>query len=183
MSFYKLGQNDLSEWDESRNGVNAFEMLHNGDYINLYYGGQPDSWNNKPPLFIYAIVMCYKLFGYNEFALRFTSALAIIIFFVFIYKLIALYESTAFAFICCLVMMTCKGIVGNHVGRSGDFDATLLCLLIISIYYLLCYIDFNKETSLNFSALFFGFAFLIKGAGSFYWITRCHFVYYIEREI
>ena len=47
---WTIGMHDVDEWDEARNGTNACEMYHNGDYVNYYYGGQPDTWNAKPPL-------------------------------------------------------------------------------------------------------------------------------------
>ena len=31
-SLYRLGAWDIMEWDEARNGVNAYQMLQNGDY-------------------------------------------------------------------------------------------------------------------------------------------------------
>ena len=80
-SFIKLGANDLSDWDESRNGINAFEMMHNGDYFNFYFADKPDTWNNKPPLFIWLVILSYKIFGLNALGLRFPSAIATIIFF------------------------------------------------------------------------------------------------------
>ncbi len=58
--FSVIGKNSISEWDESRNGMNAYEMYHNGDYINLYYAGELDTWNAKPPLVIWLTVAAIK---------------------------------------------------------------------------------------------------------------------------
>lgn len=164
--FWRLGDEPLHEWDESRNGVNAIEMLNNGDLVNLYYGGLPDTWNAKPPLLIWLIALSFKVFGFNEFALRFPSALAAFISFIILFQLIRLYTGKTLAFITCLMLLTVSGIAGIHVGRTGDFDALLYLFLILAIYYFLRYTDFSKKRSIITSAVFMGFAFYTKGPAS-----------------
>jgi 4-amino-4-deoxy-L-arabinose transferase-like glycosyltransferase len=176
-SFWKLGTGDLHEWDESEYGVNAYEMLHNRDYVNYYYAGKMDTWNAKPPLLIWMIVLCYKIFGYNAFALRFTSAVATIIFFIFSYKLIRLYKGDKTAFIACMILLSCKAIIGIHVGRTGDTDALLICFLTIGVYYFLLYHDFNKQNKIFLSAIFFGLAFYSKGTAAFIQILAGSFYF------
>jgi 4-amino-4-deoxy-L-arabinose transferase-like glycosyltransferase len=119
-------------------------MAHNGDYVHFYYNGKPDTWNAKPPLLIWSIVLAYKLFGYNAFALRFFSAVASVFFFFFAFKLVRLYANEKFAFIASLILLTCKAVIGFHVGRTGDADALLLLFVTASLYYFLLFIDFGK---------------------------------------
>lgn len=164
--FWRLGSAPLNEWDESRNGVNAIEMLQNGDYVNLYYDGQPDTWNAKPPLMIWMIAASYAIFGLNEFALRFPSALASFLSLLLFYKLTSRYSSKGRAFFTCLILLTVNGVLGPHVGRTGDFDALLLLFLLLTIYYFLRYIDFEKGNCLLLSAVFLGLAFYTKGLAS-----------------
>ena len=56
-AFFRLGDHLIQDWDESRHGINAIEMLQNGDWVNLHFKGQPDDWNIKPPLTIWAIAI------------------------------------------------------------------------------------------------------------------------------
>jgi len=165
-SFWKLGADPLNEWDESRRGVNAMEMLQNGDPVNMYYGGKPDTWNAKPPLMVWLIALSFKVFGYNEFALRFPSALAIFFSFIIIYRLILLYADKAVAFLTCISLLSVNGLVGNHVGRTGDVDALLIFFLLLSILFFLKYLDFNYTKGLYYSAVFMGLAFYTKGFAS-----------------
>ncbi|MEO8150381.1 MAG: glycosyltransferase family 39 protein [Bacteroidia bacterium] len=181
LSFYKLGLQDVYEWDESRNGVNAFEMLHNNDYVNLYFAGQLDTWNNKPPLLIYCIIISYKIFGLNQFALRFPSALATILFFYCCYKLFSLYTKNSTAFLGCIILMSCKGIIGFHAGRTGDFDALLLLFLTASLYFFLKYHDFNYKKGIYLFSIFMGLAFLTKGVAAFL-ILPGLFIYVMMRR-
>ncbi len=160
---WKLGSEPLNEWDESRNGVNAIEMLQSGDYVNLYYGGEPDTWNAKPPMYIWLVTLSYSVFGYNEFALRFPSALAAFISIIITFHLVNRFVNKRIAFFSSFIILTVDGIVGNHVGRTGDFDALLLMFIMLSIWHLLLYTEFNKKISILYCAIFLGFAYLSKG--------------------
>jgi 4-amino-4-deoxy-L-arabinose transferase-like glycosyltransferase len=172
MAFYHIGRHDLSEWDESRNGENAYEMLHNGDFINLYYAGQPDTWNAKPPLMTWCIAGSYYLFGFNEFALRLPAALCTIAFFIVFFMLISRLEGGDIAFACCLVLCSCKAIFGIHIGITGDYDAMLLLLLTLSAYYFIIYIEAEHRNSngILLTGLFTGLAFYTKGPAAFLYI-------------
>lgn len=167
MLFWKIGRHDLAEWDESRNGINAYEMYHNGDYINIYFAGEPDTWDAKPPLMLWLIVLCYKIFGFNEFALRLPAAISAVLFFLYFYKLIDRYTGHIKAFLTCLVLMSCKAIIGWHVGTNGDFDAPLLFFLTASAYYFSGYIDFGRKNDIYLAALCAGLAFYTKGTAGF----------------
>ena len=66
----------VDSWDEARHGVNAYEMIQNGDYIRHTYNYQTDDWNLKPSVSYWGIVLGFRLFGYSVLGLRFASALA-----------------------------------------------------------------------------------------------------------
>ncbi len=165
-SFYKKGSYELQEWDESRNGVNAYEMLENRDYVNLYFNHELDTWNAKPPLLIWAIAGSYKLFGYNEFALRFPTTICILLFFIVLYLLIKTHDGKSVAVWTCLVLVSCKAIFGVHVGLTADFDAMLLFFLTASVYSFIQYVDLGKTKFIIICALFLGLAFYTKGTAS-----------------
>lgn len=166
-SFWKLGSGDVSEWDEAEYGTIAFEMMHNGDYINYYYAGELDTRNGKPPLMIWSILVCYKIFGFNSWSLRLTSAIASILFFLFAFRIVALYRSKIFAFSSFMVLLSCKAIIGFHVGRTGDTDALLIFFLAAALYYFLQFIDFEKRNGIYLFAIFIGLAFYTKGTAAF----------------
>ncbi|MFW5781242.1 MAG: ArnT family glycosyltransferase [Bacteroidota bacterium] len=166
-SFWKLGQTDIREWDEARRGVNALEMIERGDYINYYYAGEIDTWNAKPPLAIWTIVLSYKIFGYNSFALRFPSAMAIVLLVLVCFHIISLYRQPWQALFTCLILLSFKGIVGHHVGRTGDTDALFILFLTLSCYFFLLYVDFEKPFAIILTAICLGFAYYTKGFASF----------------
>jgi 4-amino-4-deoxy-L-arabinose transferase-like glycosyltransferase len=165
-STYHLTLNDVMEWDEARNAINAWEMYHRGDYINLYYDGQPDTWNAKPPLFIWLVVLGYKIFGFNEIALRLPSVISTLFFFYFFFQLIKRRAGGTTAFLSCLILLGCNSIVTRHIGISGDFDALLICLLTIATYHFICFVDEGHQRSVYLTALFCGLAFYTKGTAA-----------------
>lgn len=162
-AFFRLGDTTIMRFDEARNGVNALEMAQNGDYVNLHYQGEPDNWNAKPPLLIWAQVLSFRLLGKSDFSLRFSAALAGVMFFLFFFRTVNLYTTEATAFTACLVLLCVEGIFGPHVARTGDFDAFLLLFTSAGIYYFLSYLDWEDKTGLWKSALAFGLAFMSKG--------------------
>jgi 4-amino-4-deoxy-L-arabinose transferase-like glycosyltransferase len=136
--------------------VNAFEMSNNHNFIVPFYKSLPDMWNSKPPLQIWLQVLCIKLIGFNELAIRLPSALAssgsaLLLFFFFKKRASLVFALTVF-----LVFISSTGVSTFHTGRTGDSDALLS-------FFMLCYcIAFYKwlfENN-NRSILYF-FLFLI----------------------
>lgn len=185
LTFFFLGKHPVSPWNEARNGVNAIEMLNNKDWINLHYAGQPDSWNTKPPLVTWSIAASFYFFGKNEWALRLPSALAIIGAFVFIFKIINLYRSEKFAFLACLLLASVDGLIGWHIGRTGDYDAHLVFMLMGSVYFFIRLYNscFKKLSDSIFCGIFFGLAFLVKGPAAFVLFPGLFLFLLFEREL
>lgn len=159
--FAQLGEMYITDYDEARHGVNAYEMIRNRDYWVHTYQGTPDRWNLKPPLSFWLIALSYRLFGYSAFALRFFSALA------------ALLASGALALwayrrqgvwagaFTVLVIAGNSAMYGLHFARFGDADAQYQLFFTIAMLFMLrSGADFRW---LYGSALLFGLAFLEKG--------------------
>jgi len=170
MEFWHLGSQPVKEYDEARYAANAFEMMENKDYVNLHYLGQPDTWVARPPVKAWLIIAGYKLLGYNEWGLRLSSAVSILIFFFFAYRLINLYLKEQYAFLACLMLISVKGIIGFHVGRNADMDAELIALITIAAYFSLRYIDFQDRKAIWWAGLFLGLSFWVKTTACFYYI-------------
>jgi len=71
--FYKLGDRPLWEYDEGKHAQVAKEMLLSGDWITPTFNGE--NFYDKPILHFWLIMISFLLFGINEFAARFPSAL------------------------------------------------------------------------------------------------------------
>lgn len=161
--FFRLGEPAVFEYDEARNGISAIEMLTHGHWRGLWFANAPDTWANKPPLFIWALAGSFSVFGLNEFALRLPSALAALGTFFFIFLLARRYYGETFAILVCLLLLSVKGLVGNHTGRTGDYDAFLIFFLISHTYFFLRYVEGEGERNISLASLLLAGAFLTKG--------------------
>ncbi len=78
LRFYQLGDNPPSlDWDEASLGYNAYSILKTGaDEYGTKFPLAIRSFNDyKPPLYTYLTIPSVAIFGLNEFAVRFPSAL------------------------------------------------------------------------------------------------------------
>jgi 4-amino-4-deoxy-L-arabinose transferase-like glycosyltransferase len=163
LALFNLGGQPIQPWDEARYGSIALEMLQRGDWINYYFAGTRDTVVSKPPLAIWSIALSYTVFGFNEWALRLPSALAIIASFGVLFKIVTLYRKPGWALLTCLMLMGVRAWIGHHVGRTGDTDALLTLCLMGSAYYYLKAVDFQCHRCWWGVGLLLGAAFMTKG--------------------
>ena len=181
-AFFKSAELPLLDAVESRNGVNAVEMWTSHDFSTVTYGNQIDVWNAKPPLSIWITGLSLQIFGLNEFGLRLPMAIATIFLFVFLYRIIRLYQQADFAFYSCLLLLAAKGLVGRHVTDLGEYDAIFTCLAMAGTYYFLKFHDFNNQKALHWSAFCFGLSFFSKGFGVFVFLLGIIIYMLIRRQ-
>jgi 4-amino-4-deoxy-L-arabinose transferase-like glycosyltransferase len=162
-AFWNLGAASLHDWDESRHGQNAIEMLRSGQWFHYTYDNKPDLWNSKPALGIWSIALSFKAFGYNAFALRFPSACAALISCIFVALLTSRFLGQRTAQMATFILATSAGIFGFHTGRTGDLDALLVAGLTGTVYFWARYEEERKQTLAALSGILWGVAFLSKG--------------------
>jgi hypothetical protein len=133
--FLGLGHGAIRQWDESSLAVNALEMSLSGHLVVKTMDGQPDLVNTKPPLLIWFIVAFMWLLGYNETALRLPSALSALatVLIVYFYT-VTVSRQRIMGLAAGLVLLTSVGFTGEHVARTGDYDAMLV--LWVTLYAL-----------------------------------------------
>ena len=152
--FTNLGETGISDCDEARHGINAYEMMQSGDYVVTTYRGEPDYWNLKPPLTDYCIMLGYRLFGYNALGLRFYSALSMMLTMI----VLALWTRRRYgriASLCTqLMLLGCGLIYGPHFARFGDADAQMLLFYVVAM---ICMLESHRRLRLLYgTALCFG---------------------------
>jgi 4-amino-4-deoxy-L-arabinose transferase-like glycosyltransferase len=130
--FYKLGEAPLRAWDESLFAMRAYYAVEEGGYLpNFdYYPGITFYRNLKPPFGTWWQALSYRMFGYDEWALRLPVA-------VFSALLVAMlwfwrravpdlpYSGVAAG----LILVLSPGFLRDHVARTGDHDAILLLVM------------------------------------------------------
>lgn len=157
-------------YDEARRGVNAIEMLENGNWLVPHYEGIPDMWGTKPPLLIWLQVLFMKLLGVNVLAVRLPSALAVLGIVLLLLRFSHTHlKNFYFGAFAGLVIITAPGYMGIHGGRTGDYDALLSLLLFAYLLNYFVFLNTKKKKYLILTALFILLAIYTKGvAGLFF---------------
>lgn len=161
--FSRLGQLPVQIWDESRLALNAYEMYKNGNYIVTYFEGEPDLWNTKPPLMIWMQVVCMKILGINELAIRLPSAIAALLtgllLMVFSHRYL---KDRLFGFLAAIFLVSFHGYVSLHGTRTGDYDALLTLFTTLSVLMLFLYMEGEKPRHLYLFFVFTAISVLTK---------------------
>lgn len=149
----------VDSWDEARHGVNAYEMIQNGDYIRHTYNYEVDNWNLKPSVSYWGIVLGFRLFGYSVFGLRFTSALAYLLTGIGCGLFARRYSKEAAILVMGFFCANTRPL-SAHLARSGDADALYLMFFTFAMLAMLR-IQRNHK-NLYTCGLLFSLAFLTK---------------------
>lgn len=165
--FYRIASIPAAGFDESRNAINAVEMMRNGDRVNLHYAGEPDSWNCKPSLWANILTLSFSTFGKNEFGLRFPSVIFGLLTLLLTFLMAESYKGKFFALGTCLILLSSQTIFSDHVARSGDFDSMLLFWSTLSVYLMFQMLGKNNHRNLIWIGMVLGLGFLTKGPGIF----------------
>jgi 4-amino-4-deoxy-L-arabinose transferase-like glycosyltransferase len=170
--FYQLDSCCLLSWDESRVAKSSFEMSQTGELIIVKYLEAPDLWSTKPPMLNWLQAGCIKIFGLNELAVRFPTALAGAALLLFLFFFIKKHLQNIFlAYLVPVILGTSGGFYWrDHAFRTADYDGPLTLFLFLGCILFFNYLNFNpkKKNLLYLSALFFSFAVLTKGIAGFF---------------
>ncbi len=179
--FVKIGSFHMRWWDESMFAVNTYEMIHNGKFFSAYFDNLPDYCNTKPPLTIWCQLIFVKLFGYNELALRLTSAFAacfsIVLLFIFIAKKVNL----VWAWLSALILLTSSGFINFHTARTADADSLLTFFLLVSNICFINYILHSKKRDIFIFFLFISLAFATKTVAALLF-TPAYFIILVQQK-
>ncbi len=150
----------IRPWDEARHGVSAYEMLQNNNWLINTYRQGVDTWNLKPPLGFWSVMLGYEIFGTNAFGFRAISALASILCVFMTYyfgrRLFSPWVGLGAAFL----LVTSYTFVLNHNMRHGDPDAVYIFFTTLATFAVL--LSEQKKTWLYLGALCLSLAFLTK---------------------
>jgi 4-amino-4-deoxy-L-arabinose transferase-like glycosyltransferase len=151
-------------YDESRLAGNAFKMIQSGDYLVARFDDYIDLWNTKPPLMIWFQVICIKLLGYNELAIRLPSAIAAFSTAILLWWFGAnRLRRPVLGFSAAIILVSFPGYVCIHGTRTGDYDALLTLFMTASLVSLLVHLQTDKPRWLFLTAVALTLGVLTKG--------------------
>lgn len=163
-----LGAVHLFDWDEINFAEAAREMIETGDYLTVRIDYEP--FHEKPPLFIWAQVASMKVFGVNEFAARFPSAIVGLISILFVFWIGERIFNYFFGIFWVLAYL--GSFLPHFYFKTGIIDPTFNLFIFAGVYFLGEFF-FRKEQpnekksrvnrNLVFAGLSIGLAVLTKG--------------------
>ncbi|MCC6819078.1 MAG: glycosyltransferase family 39 protein [Bacteroidia bacterium] len=168
LQFFNLGNLHIVQWDESRLAVNAAEMSQNNQYWITSFENRPDLYNTKPPLMIWLQTLSIKIFGLNEFAIRFPSALSGILCLLLVGRII--YKKTKNYYLAGIglsILAYSGGFIQLHGSMTGDFDSLLTLFILLSFDAFETYLDSNKKQNLYLFICWQALAIMTKSAAAF----------------
>ncbi len=182
--FFALGNKTLHIWDESRNGISAYEMSKNNNFLMPTYNGSVDMWNTKPPLLISCQAICIKIFGNNEMSVRLPSAVVSTLTVLLIFLLLSeLTKSKPLAFLAAGVFLVTPGLLPYHALRQGDFEAFILFFSAAYSLVFLYYIETKKNWTLYLMMSLFTLAFLSKSSASLFFLPGIGLYILMKKEL
>ncbi len=127
---FDLGRGALTDWDEAIYAEVSKEMLRGHHWLTPYWNHHP--FFQKPPLLYWAQMLCFRLFGMNEFAVRLPAALAGVGIVLLAYAITRKMAGPLAAVFAGGVLLSTH--LFDHSMRLGTTDA-LLCLFIYLTVY------------------------------------------------
>jgi 4-amino-4-deoxy-L-arabinose transferase-like glycosyltransferase len=157
---YNLGTGSLTSWDEGVYAGVSGEILKSNNWFDLTWRDAP--WSDKPPLYMWMTVLFYKIFGLNEFAVRFFSALCGIGTVILTYLLARKLYSRNVAVVAGLLLLSTQHFIWS--AKIGMLDCALTFFAALSFFFFK--LGEEKKIYLFFSCLAFALAFLTKGVAA-----------------
>lgn len=185
--FLDLTSLPIQLWDESRLALNSYEMMKSGNVIVTHFEGSPDMWNTKPPLMIWVQVICMKIFGVNELAVRLPAALAAVgVCLLLLWFSKKYFQQYSLGFIAVLVLITSNGYIRQHVSRTGDYDSLLALLSCAALFSFFCYTESENQDREKWLLRFFiwlTLAVLCKGIAGLLFLPAIGMYLLLRRQV
>ncbi|HMM20290.1 MAG TPA: glycosyltransferase family 39 protein [Selenomonadales bacterium] len=138
--FFNLGAIPLLDPDEPVYAETAREMIAFDDFLSPRIYGE--YWYDKPPMYYWLVAGAFKVFGVNEFAARFPSALLAVVCVLYVYAAGTRLFNERAGLAGALVLTT--SIEFFYLGKAAVTDITLTLFLTVALlafiekrYYLL----------------------------------------------
>lgn len=152
-----IGTGSLTTWDEAVYANISSNILRTGDWLVLRQGQTP--WFDKPPFYMWCTAAFYKIFGINEFSVRFTSALfglaTVLLVYIFVKKTV----NQRVALLGALLLLATPHYL--HYAKMGMMDITLTFFVTLMVF--LFWLGQERPAYLFWSGVTLLFAYLTKG--------------------
>jgi 4-amino-4-deoxy-L-arabinose transferase-like glycosyltransferase len=153
-----LSTHTFAEFDESRHVVSAVEMRESGHYLVNTYMHEPDYWNVKPPLSMWAVAATYPVLDNKLVSTRLPGVLACLLTCLVIFVYGRRHAGMEAGLMAVALFLTSRKYILCHGPRTADADS--LFILFISLAMLLLATGRRWFIALSYACL--GLAFMSK---------------------
>lgn len=157
--FPLLGSAPLFDEDEGFYAETSREMLESGNYLTAHFNGAPQY--DKPILIYWFQTLSFRIFGLNEFAARFPSALATFLWMLAIFSFTHRHLGLQCGILSALFFISAVQI--TITGKAAIVDSALNLFLTQCLFHFYQYTQNHKKRRIYTAALYAGLAFLAKG--------------------
>jgi 4-amino-4-deoxy-L-arabinose transferase-like glycosyltransferase len=157
--FPLLGSAPLFDEDEGFYAEASREMLENGDYLTAHINGKPQY--DKPILIYWLQTLSFRIFGLNEFAARFPSALATLLWMLAIFSFTRRHLGFQCGALSALFFISAVQI--TITGKAAIVDSALNLFMTQCLFHFYEYTQNHKKRWIYTAALYAGLGFLAKG--------------------
>jgi 4-amino-4-deoxy-L-arabinose transferase-like glycosyltransferase len=157
--FINLGKSSIWDANEAFYAETPREMMASGNYLAPQFNFKPRV--QKPPLTYWIILLSYKLFGVNEFAVRLPGALAAIGTLLFSYGIARMLFTRRAALLSAIITATTPRVF--ILARRLPIDILLLFFLTGILFFLVRAVQKNERSYWILAYAFAAFGFLTKG--------------------
>ena len=154
-----LGAAPIYILDEAKNAQCAREMLLQNDWVVPTFNGELRT--DKPVLHYYFMMMAYKMFGVNEFAARFFSAILGLLTVLLTFLFTKRFMNAVTAFFSALVLVASTQYLFEF--RLSVPDPYLIFFITAGLFTAYTFLSENKLIYLLLASVSFGLATLAKG--------------------
>ncbi len=161
LAVFLLNNDNLSLWDQDEAAYAgfAFNMVESGNWLIPDFMWSAD--HRKTPLHFWAIAASYKIFGINEFAVRFPSVLSILLTGFFLWKLGKEIVGESVARLATVVLLS--GYFLANLAKISVTDSLLLLFETVSLLSLWLVLLKGKWKYVFYFWLAFSLGVLVKG--------------------
>jgi len=156
--FPLLGAAPLFDEDEGFYAEASREMLESGNYLTAHINGLPQY--DKPILIYWLQVISFRMFGQNEFAARFPSALTTFLWMLSIFSFTHRHIGMKSGFLAALFFIS--AIQVTITGKAAIVDSALNLFMTQCLFHLYEYTQ-HKNRRIYTAAIYAGLGFLAKG--------------------
>ncbi len=150
---------ELVDVDSAQYAAIAMEMVQTDTYLQIYEAGA--DYLDKPPLIFWLGALFYKVFGIHGFVFKIPTLICSAVALFYTFKTGCYLFNKTIGLFSALILSTSIGYI--WINSDVKTDALVTNLILIAVFHLIRFIDYNKLKDLVFGGIIVSLAMMSKG--------------------